>query len=130
MLIISFTRKVSTTTFYDLKHHIRCLSIDLSKRRMLTCGADDVLKVICQEIIFKTGTTALAKCFTERFCPKFGQVFGKYDFFQNLTFRVVSELMLQQISRWVCSWVFYFCCFISLLFCFLILWFSNLNQQC
>jgi len=36
---------VSTTTFHDLKHYIKQLSIDMSKRRMLTCGADDVVKI-------------------------------------------------------------------------------------
>ena len=41
-----FSSKVSTTSFYDLKHSATQLQIDHSKGKMLTCGADNMVKVI------------------------------------------------------------------------------------
>ncbi|XP_002163345.2 WD repeat and FYVE domain-containing protein 2 isoform X1 [Hydra vulgaris] len=37
--------KISTTCFHDIKHLIKHMSVDLSKKRMLTCGTDELVKI-------------------------------------------------------------------------------------
>lgn len=77
-----------------MKHLIRYLSIDLSKRRMLTCGADDVLKVIWQENIYSKLEQQLWRNVLQSvFVLTLRRFLVNMNFFQNLTFRVFSELL-------------------------------------
>lgn len=60
-------RKISTSTFHDLKHGIAHLNIDLSKSRMLTCGADNMVKVRALPLLFLLLSSAHRKNNTNEF---------------------------------------------------------------